>query len=71
MALTPQECKDEGLRRSSFPSSKGGAWLVERISDGWVDLMTADMNWTNRVPIDRLNMMADELNEIEQAGKSA
>ena len=65
MALSSEQCAEKGLRRSSFPSAKGGAWLVERISDGWVDLITADMNWVQRLPLDRLNLMADELNELE------
>lgn len=65
MTLTTEQCLEKGLRRSSFPSDKGGAWLVRRISDGWVDLVTADFNWVQRIPIDKLNRLADELNAIK------
>lgn len=42
-----------GLRGNSLPSDRYGAWIVQRVTAGWVHLMFADLTATLRIPIHR------------------
>ena len=48
------------MRRSSLPSSRFGAWLVEKMQDGWVYLKSADLTATNKITRDHYNQICDE-----------
>jgi hypothetical protein len=54
------------LKGSSLPSSRYGAWIVQRVTAGWVHLMSADMTATLRMPVDRFNWYWDEFNKARQ-----
>jgi len=48
------------LRGNSLPSDRFGAWIVQRVSHGWVSMMSADMTATLRLPVDRFNWYWDQ-----------
>ena len=48
------------LRGSSLPSDRFGAWIVQRVTAGWVHLRSADLTATRRMPVDRFNWYWDE-----------
>ena len=43
------------LKGTSLPSDRYGAWIVQRVTAGWVHLMSGDMTATLRMPVDRFN----------------
>ena len=59
------------MRRSSLPSSRFGAWLVEKMQDGWVYLKSADLTATNKITRDHYNQICDELDKTCECGKPA
>jgi len=39
----------------------GGAWLVERVTSGWVKCLSANMKYTLRLSVKRFNEIASEI----------
>lgn len=66
---TPNEpaCKFPKIKRDSIPASgHEGAWLVQKVENGWVSLISADLKCKLKMTVDRFNRHCDEL---EQAAR--
>lgn len=54
------------LKADSLPSARfGGAWIVQRVTAGWVHLLSADMTATNRLTVDQFNWYCDEFEKAK------
>lgn len=50
------------LKADSIPAvGHGGAWLVQKVENGWVSLLSADMRCKLRMPTDRFNRHCEEI----------
>lgn len=54
------------LHGDSLPNPEHGAWIVLRVCDGWVSMISGDMEMTLRLPVDRFNWYWDAFSKASK-----